>query len=423
MALNDTPGGERIHIGFFGRRNVGKSSLVNAFTGQEMSIVSEIRGTTTDPVSKSMELLPLGPVVIIDTPGIDDEGPLGEMRVKRTREILRRTDVAVLVMDGTEGMKSCDGDLLSLFEEKKIPYVIAWNKCDLPEASEGPVSQRKGDSEGEIGQGRQERQDGLEDRKRREIRVSAKSGEGIYELKELIGAFGKGSGSGRTLVGDLVGEMDLAILVIPIDFAAPRGRLILPQQQVIRDILEHGGQALCVKESELERALQTLAVPPSLVITDSQAFREVSRIVPKEIPLTSFSILMTRYKGALRQQLQGIAALRSLRDGDIILISEGCTHHRQCGDIGTEKLPKWIRAYSGKELSFEFSSGNSFPEDLSKYALIIHCGACMLTEKEVSSRNERAYAQGVAISNYGTVIAEVNGILERSIAPLPDFSI
>ncbi len=407
MSMNDTPRSERVHIAFFGRRNAGKSSLVNAVTNQQMSIVSDIRGTTTDPVVKSMELLPLGPVVITDTPGFDDEGTLGQLRVQKTREILQRTDVAVLVADISQGLTGCDRELLKLFEEQGTPCILAWNKSDLVKA-EGPEAGSAPKTE--------------EDLSIKQISVSALTGENVPELKEEIARIGKAAEESRErpLLSDLVRPMDLIILVIPIDFAAPKGRLILPQVQVIRDALDHGVRVMCVRESELAQTLEKLEEKPALVITDSQAFKEVGRIVPEDIPLTSFSILMARYKGALKIQLRGIRALKELRDQDRVLISEGCTHHRQCGDIGTVKLPAWIRAYSGKQLTFETSSGLSFPEDLKKYAVIIHCGSCMLNEREVAARNRRAVQQQVPITNYGMAIAEVNGILDRALQVIPE---
>ena len=407
MSMNDTPRPERVHIAFFGRRNAGKSSLVNAVTNQQMSIVSDIRGTTTDPVVKSMELLPLGPVVITDTPGFDDEGTLGQLRVQKTREILQRTDVAVLVADISQGLTGCDRELLKLFEEQGTPCILAWNKSDLVKA-EGPEAGSAPKTE--------------EDLSIKQISVSALTGENVPELKEEIARIGKAAEESRErpLLSDLVRPMDLIILVIPIDFAAPKGRLILPQVQVIRDALDHGVRVMCVRESELAQTLEKLEEKPALVITDSQAFKEVGRIVPEDIPLTSFSILMARYKGALKIQLRGIRALKELRDQDRVLISEGCTHHRQCGDIGTVKLPAWIRAYSGKQLTFETSSGLSFPEDLKKYAVIIHCGSCMLNEREVAARNRRAVQQQVPITNYGMAIAEVNGILDRALQVIPE---
>jgi len=393
MSMNDTPSGDRLHIGFFGRRNAGKSSVVNAVTGQDLSVVSDTRGTTTDPVSKAMELLPLGPVVIIDTPGFDDVGSLGELRVRKTRQVLNRTDVAVLVVDAAEGMHDCDNELVKLFEEKKIPYIIAWNKSDL--LSEIPES------------------------KINELYVSATKGTNIYELKELIGKRVVVSDEKYKLVSDMINPGDFVILVIPIDKAAPKGRIILPQQQVIRDILDTQATAICINENEIKQTIDNLKIKPALVITDSQVFEKVSKDVPEDIPLTSFSILMARKKGILEQTLRGVKALDTLKDGDCILISEGCTHHRQCDDIGTVKLPGWIRKYTGKDLSFETSSGKEFPEDVSKYAMVVHCGGCMLNEKEVRYRIQCSWDQDVPVSNYGMVIAYMNGILKRTTKMIP----
>ena len=393
MGLNDTPSGERVHIGFFGRKNAGKSSLVNAVTGQELAVVSQTRGTTTDPVSKAMELLPVGPVVIIDTPGFDDEGALGELRVRKTRQVLNRTDVAVLVADSTEGLKECDRELIALFRQKEIPYLIAWNKCDLlTEIPEESAS---------------------------EIYVSATERIHIEELKEKIARLGKTEENKLMLVGDLIHPGDLVVLVIPIDKAAPKGRLILPQQQVIRDILEAEAAAVCVKEYELRETLDKFREPPALVITDSQVFAKVSADVPPEIPLTSFSILMARYKGLLDMAVRGVAAVEKLQDGDTVLIAEGCTHHRQCDDIGSVKIPRWLKNYTGKKLNIELCSGREFPDDLSKYALIIHCGGCMLNEREVRYRMKCAADQQVPITNYGIAIAYMQGILKRSIGIFP----
>ena len=387
MSMNQTPSGERTHIGFFGRRNAGKSSLVNAVTGQELAVVSDVKGTTTDPVTKAMELLPLGPVLIIDTPGFDDEGALGEKRVKKTRQILNKTDIAVLVVDAAEGMKDCDRELLAVFEEKKIPHLVVYNKCDLKEA------------------------DG--------ICVSALTGLGIRELKEKIAAL-KPTDNGRRIISDKLKPGDFAVLVVPIDSAAPKGRLILPQQQTIRDILDAGAIAIVVKESELADTLKNLGKAPAVVITDSQVFKNVAKIVPREVPLTSFSILMARYKGLLDEAAKGVYAIANLKDGDKILISEGCTHHRQCEDIGTVKIPRWIKAYTDKDITIETSSGGGFPEDLTQYALVVHCGGCMLGEREVMYRVKCAADQGVPITNYGTLIAHMNGILERSLEILKD---
>ncbi len=392
MGMNDTPSGERLHIGFFGRRNAGKSSIVNAVTGQELSVVSEIRGTTTDPVQKAMELLPLGAVVIIDTPGFDDEGELGELRVKRTRAILNRTDIAVLVVDSTEGRSAEDEELICIFREKSIPYLVVWNKTDIapvPKLSEN------------------------------EIAVSAAENKNIYELKERIAALVKSESHSRRIVGDLINPDDFVILVTPIDAAAPKGRLILPQQQTIRDILDADAISIVVKETQFAEALEKSGKKPAMVITDSQAFGVVSRIVPEDINLTSFSILMARYKGFLETAVMGAAAIDRLKSGDRVLISEGCTHHRQCGDIGSEKLPRWLKKHTGADIAAEFSSGRDFPEDLSPYSLVIHCGGCMLNEREVEYRRRSAKEQNVPFTNYGTAIAHMNGILRRSISIFP----
>lgn len=392
MSLNNTPNSERIHIGFFGRRNAGKSSVVNAVTNQQMSVVSNILGTTTDPVTKAMELLPLGPVLIIDTPGFDDNSELGEQRIARTKEILRRTDIAVLVVDSTIGKQDTDYELIKIFKERRVPYIVAYNKSDLT--------------------GEQLYSDGLA--------VSARKMTNIYKLKEAIAKLVK-LDAPATLCGDLINKGDLVVLVIPIDSSAPKGRIILPQQQVLRDVLDKGAAAVCVQDTELESTLTKLSQKPSLVITDSQAFESVSKIVPENIMLTSFSILMARYKGFLKTAVKGAKMLDELENGDKILIAEGCTHHRQCEDIGTVKLPKWIRGYTGKELEFETSSGNSFPQDITAYKLIVHCGGCMLNEREMQSRRELADLNGVPFTNYGTVIAYMNGILKRSLAVLPDY--
>ena len=390
MGLNDRPAAERVHIGFFGLRNAGKSSVVNAVTGQKLSLVSEIKGTTTDPVLKTMEILPLGPVVIIDTPGIDDEGELGEMRVKRAKQVLSKTDIAVLVVDAEKGIQKADEELIRLFESRKIPFVTAFNKSDLLE--------------------------NIPNCRKNEIFVSAENGTNIYELKELIGKLSDAAESKNELIGDLIEKGDVVVLVTPIDAAAPKGRMILPQQMMIRSVLDSGAINIVTKETELEKTLSYLSKKPKMVITDSQAFGFVCKIVPEEIPLTSFSILFARYKGELAPFVNGAKALSNLNDGDRVLISEGCTHHRQCGDIGTEKLPNWIRNFTKKELSFEFMSGGEFPEELSKYALVVHCGGCMLTEREVKSRIVRAQNEGVPITNYGIAIALMNGILKRSLS-------
>lgn len=402
MSLNDTPSGERVHIGFFGRRNAGKSSVVNAVTGQELAVVSDTKGTTTDPVSKAMELLPLGPVMIIDTPGFDDEGHLGELRVRKTKQILNKTDIAVLVIDATEGLKQCEEELLSIFKEKEIPYLLVYNKEDILSEEEKKALEEK------------------QSEKENSIFVSALKKTHINELKEKLARLVKTDSPKQPLVSDLIQPSDLIVLVIPIDSSAPKGRLILPQQQVIRDILEAGGAAVCVKETELSGLLSGLGKCPSMVITDSQAFAKVSKDVPDEIPLTSFSILMARYKGFLEEAVLGAAAIEHLKDGDRILISEGCTHHRQCEDIGTVKIPNWLKKYTGKELIIETSSGREFPEDLSPFSLVIHCGGCMLNEREMKYRMKCAKDQNVPFTNYGTAIAYMQGILKRSIRIFPD---
>ena len=390
-SLNDTPSGERVHIAFFGLRNAGKSSLVNAVTGQELSVVSDVKGTTTDPVRKAMELLPLGPVVIIDTPGLDDEGALGELRVKRAMNVLSNCDVAVLVHDSTSEFTQAELDLVNIFQSRKLPYVVAYNKSDL--LNDIP----KDDN----------------------VYVSAVTGFNVNSLKERIAGLAKKNVSEKRLVSDLLTKGDIVILVVPIDKAAPKGRLILPQQQTIRDILDSGCNAFVCQENELAHVLDTLNVKPKLVITDSQVFGKVNAIVPKNIMLTSFSILFARYKGDLETLVNGAEKLSHLSDGDKVLISEGCTHHRQCGDIGTEKMPAWIRKFSGANPEFKFTSGGEFPdsESLSEYALVVHCGGCMLNEQEMKSRLERAEIAGVPIVNYGIAIAEMHGILRRSLEP------
>ncbi len=392
MSMQNTPSGERIHIGFFGRRNAGKSSLVNAVTNQELAVVSDVKGTTTDPVSKAMELLPLGPVVIIDTPGFDDEGVLGEKRIQKTKQILNRADVAVLVVDAAEGKTEADMQLETLIAEKNIPYIVVYNKSDL---------QKRECAENEIC-------------------VSALAKENIDELKNRLAVLGKADAPHVRLVGDFIKAGDLVVLVTPIDAAAPKGRLILPQQMAIRDILDAGAMAVVTKETELEQALAKLSAPPALVVTDSQAFGFVSKLVPPEVKLTSFSILMARYKGFLETAVRGAAAIGTLKDGDTVLISEGCTHHRQCGDIGSVKLPAWLKKTTNANLNIETSSGLTFPEDLSKYALVIHCGGCMLNEREVTYRRKCAADAGVPFTNYGTAIAYMHGILKRSLAPMPE---
>lgn len=391
-SLNQTPSGERIHIAFFGRRNVGKSSLVNAFTGQELAIVSDVKGTTTDPVYKAMELLPLGPVQIIDTPGIDDEGTLGEMRVKRTKQVLNKTDLALVVTD-EHGIGNTENELISIIKAKAIPYIIVHNKSDL--LSEIP--------------------NGTDNT----IWVSAEKGLNITELKELAAKLAAKEEPQRPLVSDLLTIGDVAVLVVPIDKSAPKGRLILPQQQTIRDILEAGASALVCRDTELSETLSRLSSPPKLVITDSQVFGKVSKIVPAEISLTSFSILMARYKGNLPLAVHGAAAVDDLKHGDKVLIAEGCTHHRQCEDIGTVKIPNWIRKHTGIEPEFTFTSGTQFPDDLSQYKMVIHCGGCMLNQREMRYRLRCCEDQGIPVTNYGILIAYLNGILKRTVEPFP----
>jgi [FeFe] hydrogenase H-cluster maturation GTPase HydF len=399
MSMNETPSSNRVHIAFFGRRNAGKSSLVNAVTGQNLAIVSDKKGTTTDPVFKAMEILPLGPVVIIDTPGFDDEGELGEMRVSRAKQVLNKTDTAVLVLDGElapdNALSSIEAELMAIFDEKKIPYIIALNKCELCNTDSLGMA-----SSSEI------------------LPVSAKTGFNVNLLKDKIAALALEKEPEQRLVADIIKPNDFIVLVIPIDKAAPKGRLILPQQQMIRDILEAGANAITVRETELQQTLADIGKKPSLVITDSQAFAQVSAIVPKEIPLTSFSILFARYKGYLKTAVKGAAALDTLQDGDKVLICEGCTHHRQCDDIGTIKLPRWIKNHSKKEPEFSFCSGGDYPQDLSPYKVVIHCGACMLNEREMHYRRRHTEEQNIPFTNYGTVIAHMNGILERCIAML-----
>ncbi len=392
MSMNEMPSAQRTHIGFFGCRNAGKSSLVNAVTGQALSIVSDVRGTTTDPVRKAMELLPLGPVVIIDTPGLDDEGELGALRVKRAEDALNQSDVAVLVVDGTLGLRPQDESALALIRERGMPHLIAWNKADLPDAlpsAEGAMP------------------------------VSARTGMGIEAFKEALARVAPARAP-RRLAGDLVPPGATAVLVCPIDESAPKGRIILPQQQVIRDLLDVGATALVTRETELASALENLAAPPAIVITDSQAFAVVREILPDAVPLTSFSILMARYKGFLRTAVEGVSAVSRLKDGDRVLLAEGCTHHRQCNDIGTVKIPRWLRGFTGKKIVIETCSGRDFPEDLSPYALVIHCGGCMLTENVMAYRMRLAEAQGVPFTNYGIVIARMTGALARSLRPFPE---
>ncbi len=392
MSLNDTPSGERLHIGFFGACNAGKSSLVNAVTGQDLAVVSDVTGTTTDPVYKAMELLPLGPVEIIDTPGFDDVSALGELRVKKTRQILAKTDVAVLVCSG---ISACERELIGLFKERGIPYIIAYNKSDIT-----PI-EAKADNE---------------------ISVSAAKKININELKEMIASAAGSETEKRRIIGDILNEGDLLVLVTPIDAAAPKGRMILPQVQTLRDILDAGAMAVFTKEFQLEETLKKLATPPKMVVTDSQAFGMVSKIVPESVPLTSFSILMARYKGFLDAAVQGAAALKSLKNGDKVLISEGCTHHRQCGDIGSVKLPAMLKKFTGAELAIELSSGRDFHENLEEFSLVIHCGGCMLNEREMIYRKNSAAAQNVPFTNYGIALAMMNGILKRSLGIFPQLA-
>ena len=394
MSLNDMVSAERLHISFFGMRNAGKSSLVNAVTGQQLAVVSEVKGTTTDPVKKAMELLPLGPVVIIDTPGLDDEGELGRLRVQKAMQVLSSTDIAVLVVDAAIGLRELDRSLIACFRERKIPYITVYNKADL-------VCERQP----------------LE---KHEIYASAVTGENIYALKEKLGAFAKQLQNPKHMVADLLSEGDVVVLVTPIDESAPKGRLILPQQMAVREVLDAHAVAVTCQDTELPRTLESLAVRPKMVITDSQAFERVSADTPVDIPLTSFSILMARYKGDLPTLAAGASALSHLKDGDKVLISEGCTHHRQCNDIGTVKMPAWIERFCKAKPKFIFTSGGEFPEDLSPYSLIVHCGGCMLTETAMKHRIETAISAGVPIVNYGIAIAQMHGILKRSVQMFPD---
>ena len=393
MSLNDVSSGERVHIGFFGMRNAGKSSVVNAVTGQSLAVVSDVKGTTTDPVKKAMELLPIGPVVIIDTPGIDDEGELGALRVNKTKEILSKTDVAVLVVDSARGMCREDESLINQFKEKGIPYVVAYNKSDI-----GNITSVADDG----------------------VSVSAATGEGINELKEKIGALAKVKTTPKYIVGDLLPAGSVVVLVTPIDESAPKGRLILPQQMTLRELLDFRHRVIVCQTEELEGTLSVLSKKPDLVITDSQVFGKVSKVLPQDVMLTSFSILMARYKGDLNTLVDGAIALKDIADGDKLLISEGCTHHRQCNDIGTVKMPGWIKDFTGKEPEFVFTSGGEFPDDLSGFKAVVHCGGCMLNEREMKNRIEKAVSSNIPIVNYGVAIAYMNGILKRSLELFPD---
>lgn len=402
MGLNSTPSSDRVHIGFFGKRNAGKSSVINAVTGQSLSIVSEVKGTTTDPVYKAMELLPLGPVMMIDTPGLDDEGALGTLRMQKSYQVLNKTDIAVLVVDATTGMTEEDQAIIRRFQQKNIPFLVVYNKLDLVDQNAPPMEIEDVPAENVLW-------------------ISSETGENIHELKELLAKQVPAGLSKYPIVADLLKPSDFVVLVVPIDSAAPKGRLILPQQQTIRDVLEAGGAAIVVKETELKDTLKDIGKKPRLVITDSQAFAKVSTETPENIPLTSFSILFARHKGNLELAVKGAAAIEKLQDGDTVLISEGCTHHRQCDDIGTRKLPRWIEQYTGKKLNFKFTSGTEFPEDFAPYKMVVHCGGCMLNEREMKYRLQCAEDQGIAITNYGILIAYMQGILKRCIAPFPDF--
>ena len=403
MGLNSTPSAERVHIGIFGKRNAGKSSIINAITDQSLAIVSDVKGTTTDPVSKAMELLPLGPVMIIDTPGLDDVGELGKMRIQKSYQVLNKTDIGILVVDGTLGTTPEDEALINRFKEKNIPYIVVMNKLDL-------VKEEQNISQEEMS------------KSPNTIWVSSTTKENIYDLKEMIAAQAPTDEPKFKIVADLLNPSDFVVLVVPIDKAAPKGRLILPQQQTIRDILEADATAIVVKEYELRETLENLGKKPKLVITDSQVFSKVSADTPKDILLTSFSILFARYKGDLEETVKGVRALETLEDNDTILISEGCTHHRQCDDIGRVKIPRWVMQHTGKELNFEFTSGTEFPYDLSKYKMIIHCGGCTLNEREMKYRVKCAQDQNIPFTNYGILIAYTQGILKRTLEPFSDIS-
>lgn len=403
MSLNSTPSAERIHIGLFGKRNAGKSSIINAITGQNIAIVSEVKGTTTDPVYKAMELLPIGPVMIIDTPGLDDEGSLGMQRIDKTHQVLNKTDIALLVADAVLGLTEMENQLIALFQDKKIPYLVVYNKLDI-------LREQHPETAASLSPGE------------REIYVSAQTKENITALKELLAKSVPQEEEQRRIIGDMLQPGDVVVLVVPIDSAAPKGRLILPQQQTIRDILEAGATAVVTRETELKASLASLGKNPRMVVTDSQAFAQVSSDTPENIPLTSFSILFGRYKGDMPQLIAGVNAVKHLKDGDKILISEGCTHHRQCDDIGTVKIPRWLTNYTGKQLVFDTSSGTSFPQNLHEYALVVHCGGCVLNRREMQHRINVVQRQGVPIVNYGILISYMQGILQRSLQPFPDLA-
>ncbi len=402
MGLNNTPNADRVHIGIFGRRNAGKSSVINAVTGQNLAIVSDVLGTTTDPVYKAMEILPLGPVVLIDTPGLDDVGELGELRVQKAFQVLNKTDIALLILDVNSGFSKEEEKLLELVKAKNIPFVAVLNKTDI--AKEDKIK---------------EFEKLLKDKYNIEnvVSVSAEKKDGIFELKEKIASLNTEKEK-SPIISDLVCPGETAVLVVPIDESAPKGRLILPQQQTIRDLLDHNAMAAVTQVTTLAKTLEGFKEPPKIVVTDSQAFKEVAKIVPESVPLTSFSILFARHKGELSTLVKGVKAMDDLKDGDTVLISEGCTHHRQCNDIGSVKIPNAVRKYTGKNLNFEFTSGGEFPLDLSKYSLIIHCGGCMLNEREMKYRIACANDAGIPMVNYGVLLAQVNGILKRSLEPV-----
>lgn len=429
MGLQDTVSGERLHIGFFGMRNAGKSSLVNKITGQQLAVVSDVKGTTTDPVKKAMELLPLGPVVIIDTPGLDDEGQLGELRIEKTRQVLGQTDIAVLVVDASEGLREEDKELIRTFAERKIPYLVVYNKTDLV-AGRSDVAEKGNMEYDRVSNACKTSNASITSNasktcieyvtNKNVLYASTITGEGIQEIKEKLGSFAKDKQNPKVLVADMIEPGDIVVLVTPIDESAPKGRLILPQQLTIRDILDKHGIVVTCQDTELAQTLCHLSKKPKMVITDSQVFGKVSKDVPKDVPLTSFSILMARYKGDLTELVKGAAALSRLKDGDQVLISEGCTHHRQCNDIGTVKMPNWIKEFTNADLQCSFTSGGEFPEDLTAYSAVVHCGGCTLNEAEMKHRIKRVVSAGVPIVNYGIAIAHMHGILKRSVELFPD---